>query len=145
MLKVEQTKGGVLKFQQTNNPLATKKNKGTEIKECFFKFWIQTEFQAITLILLLLLLLLFDIFFKNNYLRVKFFDTLLDVLTRNIPALQENEADCSEVLNPTFKEMFNAAILAAPLKSLDVAQGNSVKKRKQKGVLLFATGAQRKY
>ena len=52
------------------------------------------------------------------------------------------ESDDEEI-TPTFKEMFNTAMLNAP------SEGNgsktSGKKKKKKGLLLFSTGAQRKY
>ncbi|XP_047141975.1 E3 ubiquitin-protein ligase RNF10 isoform X3 [Hydra vulgaris] len=62
--------------------------------------------------------------------------------TRNLTVLQDNEC---EISTPTFKEMFNAAISATTLKCLDPTQENNSKKKKQKGILLFSTGAQRKY
>lgn len=59
-----------------------------------------------------------------------------------------DDDDGPEIVAPDFKQTFSAAMFAAPMKQEggpSAAKGKNGKKKKEKGMLLFATGGQRKY
>ena len=87
----------------------------------------------------------------------------MEVLTRQtgggiVPPHPDEDDDGPEIVAPTFKEMFSAAMFTAPSTELSNSSNSSVlgksdvpgksgkkKKKGNKGTLLFATGGQRKY
>ena len=71
-------------------------------------------------------------------------------------SLRVDAIDCDDdgpdIAAPSFKDMFTAALLTTPVEQAEPKQQpfeqkaqKGGKKKKNKGTLLFATGAQRKY
>ena len=59
-----------------------------------------------------------------------------------------DDDDCPDIVAPSFKEMFSSAMMTTTVETPDERSDRKTggkKKKNNKGMLLFATGAQRKY
>lgn len=92
---------------------------------------------------MLILLIFFSLFLGSVYTRN---------LSSNIQEYDNDDDSGPNIVAPTLREMFSAAMITQPLSEQNLAPKNvsscgakGKKKKKAKGTLLFATGAQRKY